>query len=146
MKSMNVTFTRKFMPVEFTPTEHSTAEEKAEFANHFVRFVMSSYDVNLFTKKFYQRLSMCFYHTAHFSQGGFYETFFTSLEGQLEFADITENTRIVGDPRFTYSDVEQALQEWSKDFNMLEIAQTALNNGIEASERLEYARLKNKYG
>ena len=66
-----------FLPDEFTPTKFSTAADKAEFGNHFLRFIESEWAQALFTKDFYHRLSMCFGHIAHCDRATFYETWFT---------------------------------------------------------------------
>ena len=67
-----------FLPTEFTATKFSTAADKAEFGNHFLRFIESEWAQALFTKDFYHRLSMCFGHIAHVDRPTFYETWFTS--------------------------------------------------------------------
>ena len=53
---------------EFTPTKFSTAADKAEFGNHFLRFIETEWTQALFTKDFYHRLSMCFGHIAHYGK------------------------------------------------------------------------------
>ena len=58
-----------FLPTEFTPSMFSTAADKAEFGNHFVRFIESEWTQALFTKDFYHRLSMCFGNIAHCDRG-----------------------------------------------------------------------------
>ena len=67
-----------FLPTEFTATKLSTAVDKAEFGNHFLRFIESEWAQALFTKDLYHRLSMCFGHIAHVDRPTFYETWFTS--------------------------------------------------------------------
>lgn len=94
----------------FVPTQWSTAEDKAKFANHFMRFVEKGCPSTLFHKWFYIRLSMTFGHIAHFNQYGFYETWFGSRYHQKQFIDHTIRAYVCGDPRYTYSDVEVALQ------------------------------------
>jgi hypothetical protein len=56
-----------FSPSEFVPTEFSTAADKADFGNTFLHFVDADCAQNLFTKKFYNRLSMTFGHIAHYA-------------------------------------------------------------------------------
>jgi hypothetical protein len=55
-----------FSPSEFVPTEFSTAADKADFGNMFLHFLDADCERNLFTKKFYNRLSMTFGHIAHY--------------------------------------------------------------------------------
>ncbi len=136
----------KFSPSQFTATKFETQEDKAEFANRFVKFVESGYNPNIFTKKFYNRLSMCFGHIAHYNQAGFYDEFFTTPQGRLDFARITEGREIYGDPAYTDSDVEKVVQEWAREYSMVEKAQAELNAFVELTERAEFIRLQAKYG
>ena len=58
-----------FSPSEFVPTEFSTAADKADFGNTLLHFLDADCERNLFTKKFYNRLSMTFGHIAHYVEG-----------------------------------------------------------------------------
>ena len=55
-----------FLPSDFTAAKFSTAADKAEFGNTLLRFIESEWAPALFTKRFYNRLSMCFGHIAHY--------------------------------------------------------------------------------
>ena len=55
-----------FLPSDFTATKFSMAEDKAEFGNTLLRFIESDWASALFTKSFYNRLSMCFSHIANY--------------------------------------------------------------------------------
>jgi hypothetical protein len=55
-----------FLPSDFTATKFSTAADKAEFGNTLLRFIDSKWASALFTKSFYNRLSMSFGHIAHY--------------------------------------------------------------------------------
>jgi hypothetical protein len=55
-----------FSPSEFVPTEFSTAADKADFGNTLLHFLDADCERNLFTKEFYNRLSMTFGHIAHY--------------------------------------------------------------------------------
>src|SRR5271170_2355505 len=59
-----------FLPSEFTATKFSTAADKAEFGNTSLRFIESEWAPALFTKSFYNRLSLCFSHIAHYVEDG----------------------------------------------------------------------------
>ena len=135
-----------FKAEQFTPTKWDTAEQKAKFANHFVRFVESGFKATLFSDWFYRRLSMTFGHIAYYDRGGFYEHFFTSHEGRTNFACITLEGGGYGDPRFTYSDVEKALKQWVINSNLKERLSKDLTEAIERNERKELVRLQAKYG
>jgi len=71
--------------MNYTATQWNTAEDKAWFVEHFMKFVEKGFPQHLFTKKFYQRLSNTFGHIAHYNQLGFWEEFFISKSGKVEF-------------------------------------------------------------
>jgi hypothetical protein len=132
-----------FTADQFTPTQWDTAQDKADFANRFMAFVKSDFPQSGFTKKFYQRLSMTFGHIAHYNQEGFWQTFFTSTAQKVRFLILTMQHPCYGDPKYTYSDVEQAIQDsllgWVEKYEQL------LAQEIETAERTELARLQAKY-
>jgi hypothetical protein len=101
-----------FTPDRFTATQWEPPEHKAEFARRFICFVESDFDWRQFTDEFYRRLSMTFGHIAHYDRSGFYDTFFTSTQDKIRFLRQTAGHTCVGDPAYTYSDVERALQAW----------------------------------
>ena len=105
---MNKIFDEK----QFVPTEWSSAKEKADFANHLIRFIESGYKESLFNKKFYNRLSMTFGHIAHYNKYGFYDVWFSSRDRQKRFLENIKRCPCYGDPKWTYSDVEKALQQY----------------------------------
>ena len=94
----------------FKPTEFSTAEDKAKFANHLIRFIESDYNPNLFYKWFYTRLSMTFGHIAHYDINGFYYHWFSDKTSQLTWINHILNYPCYGQPEYTYCDVENAIQ------------------------------------
>jgi hypothetical protein len=130
---------------QFTPTEFSTAEDKARFANQFVAFVESDFSASKFPNWFYKRLSMSFGHIAETDQGGFYETWFSSTARKVQFLKHTLDRGGCGDPRYTYSDVEQDLGVWLRESPLIETLQLRNAQEIEAEERRVLARLKAKY-
>ena len=109
---MNVKQQPIFKAEQFTATKWEDAAQKAKFANQFVAFVLSGFSPTKFPQWFYVRLSMCFMHIAHYNRWGFYNTFFTTYDGMGEFIKQTGDFPCYGDPAYTYSDVERALQEW----------------------------------
>lgn len=135
-----------FKVEQFTPTQWDTAEQKAKFANHFVRFVESGFKKSLFFDWFYKRLSMTFGFIAHYNREGFYDTWFLTFNSQLEFLKHIRNTNngLYGDVAFTYSDVERAITEWFGARLITEYEQKVAQRS-EAIERKELARLKVKY-
>lgn len=136
-----------FKAESFTPTKFDTAEDKAKFANHFVRFVESDFNQNLFQKWFYKRLSMTFGHIAHYDQHGFWAEFFTNDTDKLRFMDQTMAFPCYGQPEYTYCDVERALITYFRQGHdpRLEL-KGRISATLERSERAELERLSKKYG
>lgn len=134
-----------FLPDEFTPTKFSTASDKAEFGNHFLRFIESAWAQTLFTKDFYHRLSMCFGHIAHVDRSGFYETWFTSDRDRLCFLEKTLKWPCWGDPEFTFCDVERAIQQEVRKRNHLARYRLRVAEAERASEMETLRRLEAKY-
>ena len=86
------------------------------FAQQFVRFVESDFAAKHFNDRFYRRLSNTFGHIAHYNRAGFWEVFFTTTADKVRFLEQTLQHPCYGDPAWTYSDVERALQQWLHDF------------------------------
>src|SRR5258708_28992201 len=59
-----------FLPKQFTATQWSTQDDKAEFGNRLLHFIDSGFKQTLFTKKLYPRLSNTFGHIAQYNEGG----------------------------------------------------------------------------
>ena len=129
----------------FTPTKWSTAEDKAKFFRHYQKFVTGGFKASQFPKWFYDRLSQCFGHIAHYNQGGFYEEWFRSPEQQLEFLEYALRYPCYGDAGHTYSDVERALQAWIAEAGVVATLRGTVASGVETAERSEVARLQAKY-
>jgi hypothetical protein len=131
-----------FLPSEFQATRFSTAQDKADFGNAFLHFIESEWARTAFTKSFYNRLSMCFSHIAHYDAGGFYETWFTSDADRLRFLRHTLAWPRWGDPEFTFSDVERAIQQeiWKRNYLAryeLRAAEAERSREIEILKQLE---------
>lgn len=136
---------KKFTADQFIPTQWSSAEDKAKFANKFAHFVLSDFKENLFSKSFYKRLSHCFGHIAHFDQRGFYHTWFATPHDKLNFLKAAIHWPCFGQEDFTYCDVERALKAWIIKSGMLDHYAKAAEQDTENHERAELARLKAKY-
>ena len=130
---------------QFTPTKWDTAEDKSKFANRFVKFVESGFKQSLFTKKFYNRLSNTFGHIAHYNQGGFWDTFFTSLPNKVAFIEQSVTYQCYGDPAWTYSDVERALQSWLMETGIILKLREEADKERVSAEMATLVRLKSKY-
>jgi hypothetical protein len=135
-----------FSADQFTPTKFDTAQDKAWFANHFIKFVESGFEQRHFTDRFYRRLSNTFGFIAHFNRLEFWETFFTTTTDKLRFLEITLSYPCYGDGAWTYSDVERVIQSWLAVDGTLAKFRERLAAEVEAGERVELERLRRKYG
>jgi hypothetical protein len=135
-----------FSANQFTATQFSTPENKASFANHFFRFIDSGWKRTVFTEKFYNRLSNCFSHIAHCDVHGFYETWFTDDSSRLNFLRHTLKFPCYGDPAYTYSDVERAIQLELRGRCLVAWYETRVEAATRAHELAQLTRLQAKYG
>jgi hypothetical protein len=130
---------------QFQPTQWATAEEKAKLANQLVRFIERDFERRLYTKALYNRLRLMFGHIAEYDMNGFWAVWFADTRRQLGFVDNLLGYRSYGDPTWTWSDVERAVQEWARGSGIRERLATHLRAEVEARERAELARLRQKY-
>jgi hypothetical protein len=135
----------RFTPAEFTPTKWDSAEVKANFANKLGQFIAADFKESLFTKVFYNRLSMTYGHIAHFNREGFFGTFFRDLAGKVEFLEQTLQWPCFGDPAWIYCDVERAIQGRLRKCDLLTAYRALRAAEIERRERETLQRLSAKY-
>jgi hypothetical protein len=133
------------LPSEFAPTKFSTSVDKANFGNTFLHFIESEWALTLFSKNFYNRLSMCFGHIAHYDRTTFYETWFTSDADRLRFLRHTLDWPCWGDPEFTFCDVERAIQREVRKRNYLARYELLTAEEVRSSEMETLRRLEVKY-
>ena len=102
-----------FDPSQFTATKWSTAQDKAAFANRFVRLVQSDFADKHFTEKFYQRLSnaSAILLISTGADSGIPSSPRPPTRCGLK---LTVQYPCYGDPAWTFSDVEQAVQRGSR--------------------------------
>jgi len=112
----------EFCSEYFTPTKWAAADEKARIANQLTRFILGGFQQTSFRKRMYQRLSNMFGHIAHYDIHGFYSTWFTDIQSCHEWVEHITSSWLsgIGDPKFTWSDVEKALIQWIKDNQIAE--------------------------
>jgi hypothetical protein len=134
-----------FLPSDFTATKFSTAADKAEFGNTLLRFIESEWASALFTKRFYNRLSMCYGHIAHYKRAQFYEEWFSSLAAQVRFLKHTLRFPCYGDPEYTFSDVERAIQREIVNRNYLARYELRLAEEQQAADLAQLRQLECKY-
>lgn len=104
-----------FYARHFQPTPWDMAEEKAEFANRFVRFVESDFNRQFFTGKFYQRMVCMFGFHAFPNSQNFWEHYFGNETGKRRFILTCIEHRHAGDPATTYADAHARLQDWLRE-------------------------------
>lgn len=109
-----------FVAEQFTPTKWATSADKARWANWFVRFVREDCSKALFFQGAYDRLTNSFGHIAHYNRRGFFEEFFLNPAAKLRFLRCCLLHEAVGDPAWTWSDVERQLQSWMLTSGLLE--------------------------
>jgi hypothetical protein len=136
---------KPFDASQFVPTEWSTAADKAAFGNTFLHFIDSEWKRSHFTKSFYQRLSNCFGHIAHYNIHGFYETWFTYDKDRAEFLKHTLSWPCWGDPTFTFSDVERAIKQQVQARNYLALYELKSAEELRTAEMAVLTRLEAKY-
>ncbi len=122
--------------------EEILAQEKVHFVRMFKRFVSGGFKLQDFTLQFYQRLCGLFGFIAHYNQEGFYQTYFVSVKGQVQFISKIHQWTPMG----SWSDVEAEIKVWVALECILEKVVQLRNDEIEREERAEYKRLKAKYG
>ena len=134
-----------FLCSEFVPTKFSTAQDKADFGNTFLHFIESEWARTAFSKSFYNRLSMCFSHIAHYDAAGFYATWFTTDADRLRFLRHTLAWPCWGDPEFTFCDVERAIQQEIRKRNYLARYELRAAEAVRSGEMETLKRLEAKY-
>lgn len=132
---------------DFTPTKWATAEEKAKIANKLTRFILSGFQQAAFTRVMYQRLSNMFGHIAHYDSHGFYATWFADSQRCRDWAEHITSSWLsgIGDPAFTWSDVERALIQWAKDNQIAEQLDKLYGWEVEQQELAVLNALQRKY-
>jgi hypothetical protein len=108
-----------FTSDKFAPTTWEDAKKKARFAKTFIKFVEADFPRRQFTSAFYRRLALTFSYVTRCDRLDFFDTFFTTTEGKVRFLRQALLWPCQGDPAFTYSDVERALQRWLVQNGML---------------------------
>lgn len=134
-----------FLPSEFVSTKFSTVQDKADFGNTFLHFIESEWARTAFTNSFYNRLSMCFGHIAHYDLANFYLTWFTSDADRLRFLLHALNWPCWGDPEYTFCDVERAIQQEIRKSNYLARYELRAAEALRAREMETLMRLEAKY-
>ena len=136
---------KRFTAQQFTPSKFATAEEKANFANSLARFIDGAFQESKFTLPLYRRLSLTFGHIAHYNQAGFYDAQFADASHIARFLDGIASHPCYGDPAYTFSDVESALQAWVKSEGLAEKWHRIAHNEAVQRDLATLARLRAQY-
>lgn len=128
---------KPFKASQFKPTKWDTAEQKAKFANHLVKFVEMGCPWELFHDWFYTRLSTTFGHIAHYNRLGFYETWFRTATERKHFVRHLLEHPNYGQPDYTYCDAEKAIQEYVRGSSEL-VASLSVAAKAEQQEQNEH--------
>ena len=134
-----------FTASDFLPTKWSTADEKAQFGNTLLHFMLTGFLAGRFTEKLYTRLSMCYGHIAHFDRQGFSETWFDSPESIASFVNHLMQWPCHGDAGYTFSDVERAIQREAARLNLVAKVNEAAARSTQQRELALLDTLENKY-
>jgi len=134
-----------FLPSDFIPTKFSSAADKADFGNALLHFLDADCPQGLFTEKLYRRLSMTFGHIAHYDRSGFYDTWFTRARHRAAFVEKTLHWPCHGDPEFTFSDAESAIQQVMRERNYFGRFELNAAEALRAAELRDLERLEAKY-
>jgi hypothetical protein len=138
----------EFTAKDFTTTNFATAEDKAKWANRFTKFVLGGFQRNSFKKETYRQLHHMFGHCAEYDLDGFYYTWFENTYKCLHWVETVTTTWLagIGQPQFTWSDVEIKLVQWIRDNNIHDQVAGYLQAETEQRERATLKVLQNRYG
>ena len=138
----------EFQASDFTATKWATAEDKAKWANKFKKFILSGFQRGCFKKDIYKHLYQMFGHCAEYDINGFYSTWFDGTYERLHWVETVTTTWLagIGDPGFTWSDVEIKLVQWIRDNNIQDQIAGYLQAETEQKERATLKVLQDRYG
>lgn len=134
-----------FDPRSLVATKFDSAEDKAWFGNHFLKFVAADFPAGLFTQRFYRRLSNTFGHIACYNRHGFFETFFDSAQGKRDFLRQTLDWPCYGEPTCAYCDIERAIEIRIRAAQIFPFYEAQFAAEIGRIERAAFERLKAQY-
>lgn len=99
----------------FTATQWNTADQKKKWFVVFKHFIEGGCQERHFTKPLYNRLSNMFGHIAHYDKDGFFAAWFSTAQKRYGFVNYTIQYRPVGDPAYTWCDVEKSIILWLRN-------------------------------
>lgn len=110
----------EFTAKDFTNTKFATAEAKAKWANKLTKFILGGFQRHSFKKEIYKQLHLMFGHCAEYDLSGFYFTWFEDTYKCLHWVETVTTTWLagIGQPQFTWSDVETKVIQWIRGNNI----------------------------
>jgi hypothetical protein len=137
----------RFDARDFTSSNSGAAGDKAKWANQFVKFILGGFQQGSFNMNLYRRLRAMFGHCAEYDIHGFYFVWFADTHKCLLWVETVTTSWLcgIGNPAFTWSDVEIALIKWLKESNIHDQIAGYLQAETENQERAQLEALKQKY-
>ena len=120
-----------FTASDFLPTKWSTADEKAAFGNNLLHFMLTGFLAGRFTEKLYTRLSMCFGYIASSIAMALPKRGLTAPRALPSFVNHLMQWPCHGDPGYTFSDVERAIQREAARLNLVAKVNEAAASSIQ---------------
>lgn len=135
----------KVDPSQLVATKWSSVEDKAWFADKLLDLIASGFPEKKFTERLYRYLSNSFFMIAHFDKHGFMAAQLSTPPRQLAFVTHLATYRAIGDPEFTFSDVEAVISQRLANSGVVEHLAGELARKREDAERQLLASLQAKY-
>jgi len=137
----------EFSAEDFTATNFATAQDKAQWANNFMKFILGGFQRHAFKKNVYRQLHHMFGHCAEYDLDGFYCTWFENTYKCLHWVETVTTTWLagIGQPQYTWSDVEIKLVKWIWENNIHDQVAGYLQAETEEKERATLKVLQDKY-
>ena len=129
----------------FVPTRFSTAADKAKFGNDLLAFISEGFPKSRFTRAFYRQVSKHFGFIAHCDEHTFWQFYFTSTSGRIDFLHQIANYPCWGSYEHTYRDVEEVVRQRVREARLVDAYHAERRREIERGERATLARLQAKY-
>ena len=138
----------EFTGKDFITAKFATAEDKAKWANKFTKFILGGFQRNSFKKEIYKQLHHMFGHCAEYDLDGFYSTWFEDTYKCLHWVETVATTWLagIGQPQFTWSDVESKVIQLIRNNNIHDQIAGYLQAETEQKERATLRVLQNRYG
>ncbi|MEN3177704.1 hypothetical protein ABDK75_17220 [Gluconobacter sp. OJA] len=129
-----------------TATQWSSPQDKAKLANAILAFVAKGLPEEGFSKALYQRVSQMWGFIACFNRNGFAGRYFSSTQGRLAFLDQIIARGGIGDPAWTWSDVESRIAALLVEHQVLDLYRAELRQETLRGEQALLRRLLDRHG